>query len=261
MDDAPPDINPHIPSVARMYDYYLGGKDNFRSDREAAEKVLAVVPETRQAARENRAFMQRAVRHVAGQGIRQFLDIGTGLPTQGNVHEVAGPGARVVYVDNDPIVLAHGRAILAGAEGVDVTQGDLRLPEAILDSPEARKLLDFDQPIAILVVAVLHFIQDGEDPERILGRLKERMAPGSYLVLSHACPNRPTESEDIASVYDLATAGIRLRTRAEIAPLFDGLELVEPGLVNVAEWRPEVAELAPLRGVGDYFLGGVAKKL
>ncbi|MET9337706.1 SAM-dependent methyltransferase [Nonomuraea sp. NPDC003804] len=260
MDEAPPGINPHIPSVARMYDYYLGGKDNFRADREAAEKVLAVVPETRQAARENRAFMQRAVRFLAGRGIRQFLDIGTGLPTQGNVHEVAGPDARVVYVDNDPIVLTHARAILSGAEGVDVAQGDLRLPEAVLDSPEARRLLDFDEPVAILVVAVLHFVQDTDDPERIIGRLKERMAPGSYLVLSHACPNRPVESEDIASVYDLATAGIRLRDRAEVTPFFDGLELVEPGLVNVAEWRPEVAELAPLQGVGDYLLGGVGRK-
>ncbi len=241
-----------------MYDYYLGGKDNFAADREAAEKVLAIVPATRDAARENRAFMQRAVRHLAGRGIRQFLDIGTGLPTQGNVHEVAGPDAHVVYVDNDPIVLTHARALLAGSRsGVEVVQGDLRDPVAIMDEA---KLIDFSEPVAVLVVAVLHFVQDSDDPARLIGLLKERMAPGSHLVLSHACPNRPAESDDISHVYDAATSGIRLRTRAEILPLFDGLDLVEPGLVNVAEWRPDLAELAPLQGVGDYLLGGVALK-
>lgn len=258
MDEVPPGINPHIPSVARMYDYYLGGKDNFASDREAAEKVLAIVPATREAARENRAFMQRAVRFLASQGITQFLDIGTGLPTQGNVHEVAGPEARVVYADNDPIVLAHARALLTGSEvEVEVVQGDLRLPEAIID---AQKLIDFSQPVAVLVVAVLHFIQDADDPARIMDRIKERMAPGSYLVLSHAVPNLPQEAGNISTVYKAAPSGIRLRTRAEISPLLDGLELLEPGLVNVAEWRPELAELAPLQGVGDYLLGAVARK-
>ncbi|MFI6601305.1 SAM-dependent methyltransferase [Nonomuraea sp. NPDC050536] len=255
MDQVPVGINPRIPNVARMYDYYLGGKDNFASDREAAEQVLAIVPATRDAARENRAFMQRAVRYLAERGIRQFLDIGTGLPTQGNVHEVAGEDARVVYVDNDPIVLTHARALLAGSRDVDVVQGDLRDPAAIMDEA---KLIDFSEPVAVLVVAVLHFVQDSDDPARLIGLLKERMAPGSHLVLSHACPNRPVESDDISHVYDAATSGIRLRTRAEILPLFDGLELVEPGLANVAEWRPEVAELAPLQGVGDYLLGGVA---
>lgn len=260
MDQVPPGINPHIPSVARMYDYYLGGKDNFASDRQAAEQVLALVPETRQAARENRAFMQRAVRFLAGQGIRQFVDLGTGLPTQGNVHEVAGKDAHVVYVDNDPIVLAHARAILEDADRVSVVEGDLRDPDAILDHQETLKLVDFDQPVAIMLVAILHFIHDADDPQALIGRLTARMAPGSYVVISHACPTSAL-SKDITDVYRSSMPGIRLRTRAEVLPFFDGLELVEPGVINVAEWRPEVAgELVALTGLGDYLVGGVARK-
>lgn len=260
MDEVPSGINPHIPSVARMYDYYLGGKDNFASDRQAAEAVLALVPETRLAARENRAFMQRAVRFLSRQGIRQFLDLGTGLPTQGNVHEVAGEGSHVVYVDNDPIVLAHARAILNDARRVGVLEGDLRRPQAILDDPETLKLIDFSQPVAIMLVAILHFIQDDEDPRSIIETLTARMVPGSYLVISHACPTSEL-SKDVTDVYRSSMPGIRLRTKAEVLPFFDGLELVEPGVINVAEWRPDVAgELVALKGLGDYLVGGVARK-
>jgi hypothetical protein len=187
----PPDgIDTRAPNPARIYDYLLGGKDHYPADRQAAEAVLAVAPQAREGARENRAFLQRAVRYLAEAGVRQFLDIGTGLPTQGNVHQVAQavmPEARVVYVDHDPVVHTHANALLTNNSPTTVAViGDLREPEAILDHPEVRRLLDFTRPIAVLLVAVLHFIRDAEDPAGIVTRLRDAMAPGSYLVVSHA---------------------------------------------------------------------------
>ncbi len=197
------DLN--TPNVARMYDYYLGGKDNFAADREAAEQALRFAPQIRFAAQQNRAFMGRAVRHLAEAGIRQFLDVGTGLPTRNNVHEVAqraAPGARVVYVDHDPVVLAHGRAILGGAEHVHILQADLRRPEEILDNPEVRERLDFEQPIAILLVAIVHFLQDADDPEAIVARFREALPRGGHLVLSHVCGEAFPESvSGVTEVY------------------------------------------------------------
>ncbi|MFF5207084.1 SAM-dependent methyltransferase [Streptosporangium sp. NPDC000396] len=236
------DIN--TPNVARLYDYYLGGKDNFAIDRAAAEEILAVAPEVRIAARENRAFLGRAVRFLSETGIRQFLDIGTGLPTRGNVHEVAheiAPDARIAYVDNDPIVLTHARALLRDTHGeVTVTSGDLRQPEEILKSPEIQEQLDFSQPVAVLLAAIMHFVTAAEDPRRIVATLRDALPSGSYLVLSHGC--RDTRAAAVSKgtqVYRRASSPLVLRSRQEILELFDGFELVEPGLVWLPEWRPE----------------------
>ncbi|MCT9935091.1 SAM-dependent methyltransferase [Planotetraspora sp. A-T 1434] len=235
-------FDPNTPSVARLYDYYLGGKDNFAADREAAERLLAVAPEVRLAARENRAFLGRAVRFLAQSGITQFLDIGTGLPTQGNVHEVAGEvvgGARVVYVDNDPIVLGHARALLAGDGHTTVVKGDLRDPEEILNHADVVKALDFSKPIGLLLVAVMHFISEEDEPARILTTLREALPAGSYLVLSHGTLDGRSEAVRAGTqVYSKTTASATPRTRDEIRALFDGFELVDPGLVWLPEWRP-----------------------
>ena len=241
---------------ARIYDYFLGGKDNFPADKAAAEQVLAVVPETRVGARENRAFLQRAVRFLAAEaGIRQFLDIGTGLPTQGNVHEVA-PEARVVYVDNDPIVHIHATALLGGPDTASLL-ADLRAPEEILDHPETQRLIDFDRPLGLLLVAVLHFIRDQEDPAGIVARLVGAIAPGSYVVVSHATGDLvpPDIGSKATKAYDRASAPLVLRTQAEIERLFDGLELIEPGVVQLCRWRPD-GDLP----TGNGLLGGVARK-
>jgi SAM-dependent methyltransferase len=242
-DRAPAKLNVHVPHPARMYDYYLGGKDNFAADREAADKVLAVLPEGRDMAVQNRAFLRRAVRYLARAGIRQFLDIGAGLPTQGNVHEVAAETAgntRVVYVDNDPIVLAHARALLAECGHAWVIQADLREPESILTDPVVRDVIDFSQPVAILLVAVLQFIRDSEDPGGIVARLREAMGPGSYLVISHGTQDfNPELAQRAVSFYEQATAPFVLRHYAEIKSFFGDLELAEPGLVQLPMWRPD----------------------
>jgi SAM-dependent methyltransferase len=243
-DHEPGNFDPKTPSVARLYDYYLGGKDNFAADRQAAERILAVAPEVRIAARENRAFLGRAVRHLASAGITQFLDVGTGLPTQGNVHEVAASVVdqpRVVYVDNDPVVLSHARALLEhGADAATVVEGDLRRPEDILNHPDVVKAIDFGEPVALLLVAIMHFITPEDDPARILATFREALPSGSFLVLSHG--TRDARQEAVATgtqVYRNATAPLVLRTRAEIEGLFHGFDLVDPGVVWLPEWRPE----------------------
>jgi hypothetical protein len=209
---APEGFEASTPNVARMYDYYLGGKDNFPADRQAAERVLAIVPEVRAAVRANRAFVGRAVRFLAAAGVRQFLDVGSGLPTRRNVHEVAhelAPDARVVYVDDDPVVVVHGRALLACTDTVAVVQGDLRRPEEVLGHPEVRALIDLDEPVAVLLTLVLHFVTDAEDPVGIVRRLRDAMAPGSYLVVSHGTGDpRPGTAPRVAAVYQQASAPI-----------------------------------------------------
>ncbi|MFC4535284.1 SAM-dependent methyltransferase [Sphaerisporangium dianthi] len=229
------------PSVARMYDYYLGGKDNLPVDRECAEEVIRKTPHVRLMARSNRDFLGRAVRFLAGEcGITQFLDIGTGLPTQGNVHQVAQqacPRARVVYVDNDPLVLAHARALLADNPNTHVMAGDLREPWHILGDPHVRGVLNFGEPVAVLLCAILHFIRDSEDPYAIVETFVRAMAPGSYLVISHAELHRDLKAATAA--YDRASAPAVLRTLVEVAGFFDGLQLVQPGVVYVPLWRPD----------------------
>jgi hypothetical protein len=258
--EAPPGFDTSVAHPARMYDYFLGGKNHFPADQAAADQLLETVPQTRVGARENRAFLQRVVRHLAGEaGIRQFLDIGTGLPTQGNVDEIAReitPHARVVYVDNDPIVHVHANALLAG-DNTAAILGDLRDPTAILEHPTVRRYIDFDQPVAILLLAVLHFIRDKDDPAGIMARLKGVMAPGSHLALSHATGDLyPAEIGNSAMrAYDRASSPLVLRTRAEIDEFFDGFELLDPGVVQLSLWRPE-GELPSARGL----FGGVARK-
>ncbi len=238
-----------------------GGKDHYAADREAAAEVIEAFPEVPTLARANRGFLQRAVRYLAGEcGIRQFVDLGTGIPTQGPVHEVAqalAPDARVAYVDNDPVVLAHSRALLShNAPGVATVNGDLRHPEEILNSPDLRALIDFEEPVAVLFVAVLHFATDADDPARIVTCFREVMAPGSYVALSHVSYGTHDHAavDEAAAVYDRATSSITPRTRGQIQHLFDGFALVEPGLVDVSRWRPEAATaetgLQVLAGVG-----------
>lgn len=250
-EDVPPGVDPTTASPARLYDYYLGGKDNYAVDREAAEKIRASMPELQDAAWANRGFLQRAVRWLATErGIRQFLDIGAGLPTQNNTHQVAqavDPDARVVYVDNDPLVLTHARALLAGTQNPAVITADLRDPDGILHNPDLRAVIDFDQPVGLLLVAVVHFVADEANPRGLISRYLETLAPGSYLALSHITGDRqpPQAIEAIRSVYANATANIHLRSRDEIAEFFGGLELVPPyqgaapAMKYVGDWGAE----------------------
>jgi hypothetical protein len=238
-------FRPDIPSPARMYNYFLGGKDHYEADRKAAEQVIAAIPEVRVFARENRAFLRRAVRFLVREcGIRQIIDIGTGLPTEGNVHEVAheyDPDVRVVYVDHDPVVLAHGRNMLNGVPGTTIIERDLLKPAAILADEELLGLIDFTEPAAVLLVAVVHFISDDAHPADLIEQLVRPLAPGSYVALSHATSDsRPREAAAVERIYRGTTTDIHVRTRDQVAALLgDGLELVEPGLVCGPSWRPE----------------------
>jgi hypothetical protein len=240
-----PFLGTQAPNVARIYDYLLGGKDNFEADRAAAETLIRLIPDGLTACRENRRFVRRAVRYLAAHGIRQFIDIGPGLPTQGNVHEVAqecAPDARVVYADYDPVVVAHAQALLAKPAGVAAISGDLRRPGEILQDPELRTLISVDRPFAVLATAVLHFIGDDEDPYAITRTLSDAMPSGSYLVITHIT------ADDIAAdagrkaqaVYARATAQAHPRSRDAVTRFFDGLELADPGVVSVSAWRPEL---------------------
>lgn len=236
-------FRPEIPSTARLYDYYLGGKDNFPADRELAERVLAAVPEVREAARANRAFLQRAVRYlVAEVGIRQIVDIGTGLPTVGNVHEVAqkiDPGCKVVYVDHDPVVKAHALDLLHGTSNTAFIKHDLRDPEEILADPELRALVDFARPVAILLVAILHFISDEERPHAIVEQLLEPFPQGSFLAVSHATIDGRPELAPHTGLYDKATSRFCPRSREDLEWLLAGLNTVEPGIVWIPQWHPD----------------------
>lgn len=248
---------------ARVYDYWLGGKDHFAADRIVAERVSANSPEVTMACRENRAFLGRAVRMLAGSGERQFLDIGTGFPTMGNSDEAAhsvAPDAHVVCVDNDPVVLAHSRALLSrrGATATTVVAGDLRDPEKILSDPDLRKVLDFDRPIVVLLVAILHFLRDEDDPAGIIARFREVMAPGSHLVVSHATYDFNIKVLNNSRVWNDATAPFIPRSRAQIAALLGGFDLLEPGLVDVAHWRPDGTRPMPPLHLNIY--GAVAAK-
>jgi hypothetical protein len=235
------------PHPARRYDYWLGGKDNFQADREAAEAIAAVFPHIRTAARENRAFMRRAVKFLAAEtGVRQFLDIGTGLPTANNVHDVAqgiAPESRIVYVDNDPLVLTHARALLTSSEqgATAYIDADVRSPEKILQDPAVQETLNWSEPVALLLVAVLHFVEDHEDPYGIVNTLVDALPPGSFLVLSHATfdPLDPVTIAKMNAVNEGITPRFSPRTMAEVSRLFEGLDVLEPGIVSVSDWRPE----------------------
>jgi len=268
-DQVVPEINTNVAHPARVYDYWLGGKDNFPADQALAEAILEAVPIMRAMARANRAFLGRAVRYLAGEaGVRQFLDIGTGIPTAGNTHEVAqavAPDAHVVYVDNDPIVLAHARALMTSnmAGETAFIFADLRQPEAILGDPILAATLDLGRPVAVMLMAILMFLRDADDPYGIVSRLLEALPSGSYLTISH--PTADFDAQAMAgAVAASKRSGIALvpRNRAEVEAFFKGLDLVEPGVVPVASWRPDgepptapdrVGELEPLNiyaGVG-----------
>jgi hypothetical protein len=258
----PPGIDASVATAARMYDYWLGGHDNFAPDRIAALKVAEGVPEAPFLARENRKFLGRAVRFLAGEcGIRQFLDLGTGLPTKGNVHQVAqatAPDARVVYVDNDPMVHAHSRALKTG-EGTAVIRADLRDSGAILAHPDTGRLIDFSEPLAVLFVSVLQFVGD-DDARAAVARFTSAAAPGSYLVLSHVTGDPDPQAAAAGTAVYASTANpVKLRTREEILAFFDGLEILEPGLVPIPQWRPD--EPGPADAGKAWMLGGVGRKL
>ncbi|MGW0810179.1 SAM-dependent methyltransferase [Nonomuraea sp. NPDC002799] len=241
---APHGVNPNIPHSARVYDYWLGGKDNFEADRRVAEETMTAVPGVRESARNNRAFLGRAVRHLTRLGIRQFLDLGTGIPSQGNTHEVAqaeAPESRVVYVDNDPIVMTHARALLSSSpEGrTAYIEADARDPRGILQHPDVLATLDFSRPIALVMVALLMHIADEDDPAGLVKTYTDALPEGSFLVLSHLTLDfLPKETAD---AYMSATGGQAMhrtpRTGAQIGGYFEGFELIEPGLVAVSAWR------------------------
>jgi hypothetical protein len=232
------------PNVARMYDYFLGGGHNFAVDREAAEQLIKLYPDLPKVSRANRALLRRAVRYLVDQGINQFLDIGSGIPTAGNVHEVAqraNPDAHVVYVDVEPVAVAHSQAILQGVPNTVAIQGDARRPGDVINHPEVQAQLDWRQPIGVLLLALLHFVPDDADAANIVRSLREAMPSGSYLVITHATTEQIDESgrQRVEQLYQKATSPFHFRTRDQIAQFFEGLELVEPGLVYIPLWRPE----------------------
>lgn len=266
---APAGIDPTVPSAARIYDYWLGGKDNFESDRQAAEAILAMGRQAgydiRQTTWANRAFLGRVVRELAQAGVRQFLDIGTGLPTRENVHQIVRQAARdgrVAYVDNDPIVLVHARALLADAEDTIVIEGDLRDPRAIVGNQRIRDHLDFEQPVAILVLAILHFFRDDDQVAGMLTALRDALPEGGYLAVSHAYTSY-SEDEKVAEsrrIYNKTAAGdLELRAPARLAGLVTGLELLDPGVVPVELWRPGYDYTGDAEHSG--YVGGLWRKV
>jgi S-adenosyl methyltransferase len=257
----PTGIDTRIPNMARMYDYALGGKDNFAADREAVEKLFSFSPENRDVPRANRRFLGRAVRFAAAQGVRQFLDLGTGLPSQGHVHEIVAeidPSAHVVYVDNDPVVVNHATALLLDSDSVTAVEADIRDPEGILAHPGVTGLIDFSQPVAVLFVAVLHGIPDRDDPAGIVRAFAKHLSPGSYLIMSHLTseghpPELVAQKEEI---FARSNAPVSYRSRAEILRMFDRFDLIEPGLTAVTQWRGDEWD-RQLDAAGRWWLGGV----
>ncbi|QSI50014.1 SAM-dependent methyltransferase [Thermobispora bispora] len=260
-----PGIDAQRPSPARMYDYFLGGEQNFAVDRAAADRVIAVTPHTKDTAVANRQFLIEAVRYVARQGVTQFLDLGSGLPTQQNVHQVAQsvhPHAHTVYVDNDPAVLPHAQALIVGDPNTTYIEADIRDPVKILTHPETTRLIDFTQPVALLMVAILHFIGDQDDPRGLVDRFLRDLPSGSYLILSHVTTDGidPTLWETVQATNPSLAVPLTFRPGDEIRKYFDGLELVDPpGIVDCRQWQP--GELKPLPGdVKLRIWAGVARK-
>jgi trans-aconitate methyltransferase len=262
MDNGAPGSTQKPATAARIYDYYLGGIHNFPADREAARKVIAQFPNLPVIARANRAFLRRAVRHLVDAGVRQFLDIGSGIPTEGNVHEIAqeaAPDARVVYVDIDPVAVAESLEILDGNQRATAVRADLRSPKSILDHPVMRRLLDLDEPVGLLLGAVLHFVPDDTQAYDVVTQLVAALAPGSYLVVSHIAAESFVPSSDqmklASDVYQRQTATpVMSRNLAEVQRFFTGVELLDPGVVWVHEWRPDPDE--PADSAGDPQRGG-----
>jgi len=260
-------IDAAVPTAARMYDHYLGGKDNYASDRAACEELDKVVPSTRALAVNNRRFLQRAVRTLAGEyGIRQFLDHGSGLPTQNNVHQVAqevDPESRVIYVDNDPMVLVHGRALLDQNDRTAVIHADMRDTDGIFDHPDTKRLIDFSQPVAVLFNSVFHCIPDSDTdgPLAVARRVRERLAPGSFMLMCQLVSEDPEVRKFVTEFMDQATQGHwgRVRQEKDVEEYFEGLEILEPGLVEVSTWRPD-NEVAPRQQTQEWIeFGGIGR--
>jgi hypothetical protein len=255
-----------VPNIARMNDYFLGGKDNFAADREAADQLLAIAPEIKKMSVENRGFLGRVVRYLGEQGIRQFIDVGAGLPTQRNTHEVARSqvaDAHIVYVDSDPVVLSHARAILVDSPSTTVLDGDILHPDRIVEQCRTNGWLDFDRPIAVVIFGALHFIPHSDDPFKAIACLRDALPSGSYLGLSHVVfDDRPDTVDPIEDVYRamLDRPGEHAaRTREGVLPFFDGFELVEPGLVHIRDWRPD-GPIGTRSRDGIWMAGGVGRK-
>ncbi|MHA6626147.1 SAM-dependent methyltransferase [Pseudonocardia sichuanensis] len=267
MDDQVPassDVDLSRPSIARVYDYLLGGKEHLDVDRRAANALLNVVPEVAEIAKDNRSFLRRGVEYLVGEaGIRQIVDVGSGLPSAGNVHEVAhavDPGTRIAYVDNDPVVLAHARALLATDERTTVVTADLRKPDSIFDQLGANDLIDLDEPVAVLLSGVLHHLSDDDDPAAVVATVRDRLAAGSHLLITHFLFD--DESRAFALERAFLHGGLgsgRFRSWDELRSYFGGWELVEPGLVYANDWRPD--EHTRVDGpVHTLYAGGVARK-
>jgi hypothetical protein len=261
------EIDANVPTAARMYDHYLGGKDNYAADRAACEELDKVVPSTRRLAVNNRRFLQRVVKTLAAEhGIRQFLDHGSGLPTQNNVHQIAqgiAPESRVVYVDNDPMVLVHGRALLEQNERTAVIHADMRDTDGIFSHPETQRLIDFSQPVAVLFNSVFHCIPDSETdgPPVVVRRVAERLVPGSFLVMCQLVSEDEKVREFVTGFMDQVTQGHwgRVRQEKDVAEWFEGMEILEPGLVEVSTWRPD-SEVAPRQLTQEWIeFGGVGR--
>ncbi|GAA2325664.1 SAM-dependent methyltransferase [Dactylosporangium salmoneum] len=240
----PDGVDITTPNAARVYDYTLGGFHNFQVDRQFAEDAQRAWPGIFQLAHANRAYLGRAVQWLVGHGVRQFLDIGSGIPTLGNVHEVAqatAPDARVVYVDIDPVAVAHSRHILAGHPNATAISGDLRRPDEILGHEEVLGLLDFSQPIALLLMAVLHFVPDADEPGQVIRRFDEATVSGSYVALSHGIPAKvPSDAqEEVRSLYRRTPTSVHLRSPDQVSAMLDGFTLVQPGLVPITDWHPD----------------------
>ncbi len=258
----PDGLDTDRPSVARLYDYLLGGTHNFAADRELARKLLQAEPNARYIVSENRAFLGRAVRFLLRAGVRQFIDLGSGIPTQENVHQIAqqgDPGARVVYVDNDPGAAAHSRHLLGDNPLAVVIEADLRDTSAVIGHPDVTSLIDFSEPVGLLMVTVLHFVPDSDDPAGLVGAFATALAPGSYLAISHATHEAaPGAAAEVQDLYKGTTAAAHTRTSAEIMRFFAGFDLVEPGLVYLPLWRPDGKP--PKNPELAWFYAGVGRK-
>lgn len=257
-------VDPTRASIARVYDYWVGGTHNLVVDRELGERMATLDPRIPAACKANRAFLGRAVRFLAGQGIRQFLDIGSGIPTAGNVHDVAqdvAPGSRVVYVDRDPVAVAQGRRLLDGNDHATVIQADIREPDRILSHPETTTLIDFGEPVAVMMVAVLHFVMDADDPQGIVARFRSAVVPGSRLAISHVTSEaNPGLTAAAERIYNNRAADGQARSRQEVSRFFGDWALTAPGLVYAPAWRPDQPEDVPSDPERLWFLVGVAVK-
>ncbi|HEX5403337.1 MAG TPA: SAM-dependent methyltransferase [Pseudonocardiaceae bacterium] len=261
----PKEVDLSQPSVARMYDYLLGGAHNFEVDREITKKLLTVQPNARDIARRNRAFLQRVVRFLVGEGIRQFLDLGSGIPTVGNVHEVAqqlAPGTRVVYADYERVAVAHSQLLLDGNDDADIVCVDVTRTQDVLTAPATTRLLDFSQPIGILAVTLGHYLSPESDPAGMFGTYRDAVAPGSYLALTHLTNDfGAVHGEQIIETMRATRDNVFPRSRAEVMELFTGFELVEPGMVTTSHWRPEDGVTSALDPEDDGLYAAVGRRI